>query len=148
LTDRVLMRGTVAVRQALPTNVVVEGPANPVRSVMRQFTSEPLDTPWLNDREMWSKYLTLLATHRFNRLHLAFGLGYDFLQQVADSYLLFLYPFLVSVPGYDVRVTNVTDGERQRNLETLRFISEQAVLRGLDFQLGVWMHGYQLRNST
>jgi hypothetical protein len=147
LTDRVLMRGTVAVRQALPTNVVVEGPANPVRSVMRQFTSEPLDTPWLNDREMWSKYLTLLATHRFNRLHLAFGLGYDFLQQVADSYLLFLYPFLVSVPGYDVRVTNVTDAERQRNLETLRFISEQAVLRGLDFQLGVWMHGYQLVNS-
>ncbi|HEX3747373.1 MAG TPA: hypothetical protein VHW09_25730 [Bryobacteraceae bacterium] len=126
---------------ALP---VVERPANEVRSVMRQFTSEPLDKPWFYDREMWPHYLTMLATERFNRFHLAFGLGYDSLQQVTDSYLLFAYPFLLKVPGYDVRVTNLPDAERERNLETLRFISEQTAARGIDFELGLWMHGYQL----
>ncbi len=35
------------------------------------------------------------------------------------------------------------DAERDRNLEMLRFISEQTTARGMDFQLGVWMHGYQ-----
>lgn len=126
---------------------VVERPANLVRSVMRQFTSEVLDKPWFNDREMWPRYLTMLASQRFNRLHLAFGLGYDFLQQVTDSYFLFLYPFLLDVPGYDVRATNLSNAERDRNLEMLRFISEQTVARGMVFQLGVWMHGYELVRS-
>jgi hypothetical protein len=126
---------------------IVERPASGVRSVMRQFTSETLDKPWFYDRAMWPRYLTMLATHRFNRLHLAFGLGYDSLRRVVDSYLLFAYPFLVSVPGYPVRVTNLPDGERERNLETLRFVGEEAVARGLDFQLGVWMHGYRLQDS-
>jgi hypothetical protein len=31
------------------------------------------------------------------------------LQQVADSYMLFLYPFLLAVPGYSVRATNLPD---------------------------------------
>ena len=126
---------------------VAEQPANPVRSVMRQFTSEALDKPWFYDREGWQQYLTMLAANRFNRLHLGFGLGYDFLQNVADSYFLFLYPFLVKAPGYEVRASNLPDAERDRNLDMLRFISEQTALRGLDFQLGVWMHGYQLTAS-
>ena len=48
------------------------------------------------------------------------------------------------MPGYDVRVTNLPDAERERNLAMLRFISEQTVARGLEFQLGIWMHGYEL----
>ena len=126
---------------------IVERPANAVRSVMRQFTSEPLDKPWLYDREGWTRYLGMLATHRFNRLHLAFGLGYDTLQRVTDSYALFLYPFLLPVPGYDVRATNLPDAERDRNLEALRFVSEETVRHGLDFELGLWMHGWQMPNS-
>ena len=126
---------------------LVERPANQVRSVMRQFTSEPLDKPWFLDREMWPQYLTMLAAERFNRFHLAFGLGYDSLQNVADSYMLFLYPFLLPVAGYNVRATNLTDDERDRNLATLRFISEQTVSRGIEFELGIWMHGYQMPNS-
>src|SRR5262245_20178413 len=126
---------------------LVEKPATSVRSVMRQFTSEVLDTSWFTDREMWPQYLSMLAGARFNRLHLGFGLGYDFLQQVADSYLLFAYPFLIDVPGYGVRVTNLSDAERDRNLELLRFISDQTVARGMTFELGVWMHGYELANS-
>jgi hypothetical protein len=126
---------------------IVEGPSNAVRSVMRQFTSEVLDKPWFNDREMWPRYLSMLAGHRFNRLHLAFGLGYDFLQNVADSYTVFLYPFLLAVPGYNVRATNLPDAERDRNLEMLRFISDQTDAHGLTFQLGIWMHGYEMARS-
>ena len=127
---------------------VVERPANEVRSVMRQFTSEPLDKPWFYDREMWPHYLTMLAAERFNRFHLAFGFGYDSLRQVSDSYLLFAYPFLLAVPGYDVRATNLPDEERDRNLDTLRFISEQTAARGIEFELGLWMHGYQLGSGS
>lgn len=146
LADRVATPGADD-RAIVPAGPIVEYPLNPVRSVMRQFTSEPLDTGWFNDRDMWPAYLTMLAAHRFNRLHLAFGLGYDTLQGVTDSYFVFMYPFLVDVPGYDVRVTNVSAAARDRNLEMLRFISEQTAARGLVFQLGLWMHGYELINS-
>ena len=121
----------------------LKSPANAVRSVMRQFTSELLDKRWFYDRESWQHYLDLLATNRWNRLDLTFGLGYDFLKRVDDSYFLFLYPFLIDVPGYRVQVTNLPGAERDRNLETLQFIGEQTVARGMDFQLGIWMHGYQ-----
>ncbi len=117
-------------------------PFNPVRSVMRQFTSKAYDTDWFHDRAMWPVYLSMLAENRFNRLHLCFGLAYDALVHVADSYFLFTYPFLVDVPAYKVRVSGLPDAERARNLETLKFISEQTVAHGLDFELGLWMHGY------
>ncbi len=122
---------------------VAERPANEIRSITRLFTSEIEDKPWYNDREMWPAYLSMLAAQRFNRFSLAFGIGYDFLTNVTDGYFLFAYPFLLSVPGYNVRVPQLPDTERDRNLEMLRFISEQTTARGLEFQLGIWMHGYQ-----
>ena len=64
-----------------------------------------------------------------------------------DTYFYFAYPFLVSVPGYDVRATNLPDAERDRNLEMLRFISDEAAARGLRFQLGLWTHAYQWTDS-
>ena len=122
---------------------VTSRPINAVRSVMRQFTAKAYDTAWFHDRAFWPDYLAMLAENRFNRLHLAFGLGYDSLTHVADSEFLFTYPFLIDVPGYGVSVTGLTAEGRARNLESLRFISEQTVAHGLDFQLGLWMHGYQ-----
>jgi hypothetical protein len=121
---------------------VVERPANRVRSVSRFFVSDVEDKPWFYDRSFWPPYLSMLAAQRFNRFALTFGIGYDFLKEVSDSYLHFAYPFLLSVPGYDVRAVNLSDEERERNLETLRFISEATVERGLEFQLGLWTHGY------
>src|SRR5262249_9545442 len=126
---------------------MIERPANAVRSVLRLFASDVEDKPWYNDREMWPRYLTMLATQRFNRFNLSLGLGYDFLRQVTDAYFLFAYPFLVSVPGYTVRATSLSDSERDRNLEMLKFISDQTVARGLQFQLGIWMHGYEWIDS-
>jgi hypothetical protein len=121
--------------------------AHAVRSVQRLFTSEVEDKPWFYDREMWPRYLDMLAENRFNRFNLSFGIGYDFLRAVTDAYFLFAYPFFLAVPGYNVRASNLADAERDRNLETLRFISEQTVSRGLQFQLGLWMHGYIWENS-
>jgi hypothetical protein len=122
-------------------------PANAVRGMMRLFVSEIEDKPWFYDREMWPRYFDMLAGSRLNRFHLAFGIGYDFLRQVTDAYFLFAYPFLVDVPGFRVRAGKLSAAERDRNLETLRYISEQAAARGIHFQLGIWMHGYQWENS-
>src|SRR6185436_661031 len=52
-----------------------------------------------------------------------------------------------SVPGFDVRVPQITDEERERNLAALRSISEAAKARGLDFQLGLWNHAYEWIDS-
>ena len=129
------------------TRPVSESPLNPIRSVSRMFVSDVEDKPWFNDREMWPQYLTMLATQRFNRFSLALSIGYDFLRDVTDAYFLFPYPFLLTVPGFNVRASGVPDAERDHNLETLKFISDQTVARGIDFQLGLWMHGYQWINS-
>jgi hypothetical protein len=126
---------------------ILERPANAVRSVMRLFASDVEDKPWYNDREMWPRYLTMLAAQRFNRFHLGFGLGYDFLRHVTDAYFLFAYPFLLSVPGHGVTVPQLPDAERDRNLDMLKFISEQTAIRGMQFQLGLWMHGYEWVDS-
>jgi hypothetical protein len=126
---------------------ITERPTNTVRSVTRLFTSEVEDKPWFYDREMWPAYLSMLAAQRFNRFNLALGIGYDFLTSVTDAYFLFAYPFLLSVPGYNVRVPQLADAERERNLEMLRYISEQTAARGMDFQLGIWMHGYRWLES-
>ncbi len=126
---------------------IIERPANAVRSVSRLFVSEIEDKPWFNDREMWKQYLTMLASQRFNRFNLSLGLGYDFLQNVTDAYFLFAYPFFLSVPEYNVRIPQLPDTERDSNLEMLSFISEQTAARGIQFQLGIWMHGYEWLNS-
>ena len=89
----------------------------------------------------------MLVSQRFNRFNLSFGLGYDFPNKLLDTYLYFAYPFLLKVPAYDVRASNLADAERDRNLEMLRFVSDEAALRGLDFQLGLWTHAYVWNNS-
>ena len=144
--DFLLTSAAFAGSRALP-QPASERPANAIRSIQRLFTSEVEDKPWFYDREMWPRYFAMLAENRFNRFHLSFGIGYDFLRAVTDAYFLFAYPFLLSVQGYSVRAVNLPDAERDRNLETLRFISEQAAGHGLQFQLGLWMHGYVWENS-
>ncbi|HVV45387.1 MAG TPA: hypothetical protein VHC72_09275, partial [Bryobacteraceae bacterium] len=131
---------------------IVEQPANRIRSVLKPFVSEVEDKPWFYDRGAWNDYLTMLATHRFNRLNLSFGIGYDFVNEIRDSYFHFAYPFFLNVPGYKVEVTVakragekpvlLTDKERERNLSLLQYISAAAAERGLDFQLGLWTHAW------
>ena len=122
-------------------------PANEVRAISRCFQSELEDKPWYYDRAFWDAYLSMLASQRFNRFALTFGLGYDFTRNITDSYFHFAYPFLVSVPGYDVRATGLSEREREQNLEMLRYSSDAAAERGLDFQLGLWTHAFQWTDS-
>ena len=103
LADRVRNASDPAAALVIQTTLA-ERPANTIRSVTRLFTSDIEDKPWYNDREMWPRYLTMLAAQRFNRFNLSFGIGYDFLRNVTDAYFLFAYPFLLDVPGYRVRV--------------------------------------------
>jgi hypothetical protein len=127
---------------------IVERPANAVRSVARLFASEVDDKPWLHDEGFWRRYLSMVAAQRFNRVNLMVGLGYNFPWHITDSYLYFAYPFLVDVPGSGVRVPQLPDDERDRNLAMLRFISDEAVARGLDFQFGMWTHAYEWFESA
>lgn len=137
---------------------LTEQPANRLRGVLRAFVSEVEDKPWYYDRGAWRDYLTMLVTHRFNRFNLSFGIGYDFVTDIRDSYFHFTYPFLLNVPGYNVQVTItppfggkpdlLTDDERSRNLSLLQYISAAAAERGLDFQLGLWTHAWNFDTAA
>ncbi|MHC4400027.1 MAG: twin-arginine translocation signal domain-containing protein [Planctomycetota bacterium] len=126
---------------------IVEQPANPIRSIARLFTSETEDKAWYYDKSFWERYLSMLATQRINRFTLTFGLGHNAPRRIRDSYFYFTYPFLLSVPGYDVKAVGLSDEERDRNLEMLRFIVDQTNARGLHFQLALWTHAYEFRDS-
>jgi hypothetical protein len=146
LADRV-EHGADAIAAVRLNKPETERPVNTIRSVTRCFVSDVEDKPWYNDRSMWGPYLEMLAAQRFNRFSLAFGIGYDFKRQIRDCYFHFAYPFLLDVPGYKVRVKGLADAERDRNFEMLRYISEQTVARGLQFQLGLWTHAYEWTDS-
>ena len=126
---------------------VAEKPANAIRSITRAFVSDVEDKPWFHDRAMWPAYLSMLAAQRFNRFSFATGIGYDFPRQIRDCYLHFPYPFLVEVPGYQVRARGLADAERARNLESLQFIAAETARRGLDFQLAIWTHAWEWIDS-
>src|SRR6266851_16223 len=76
LADRV-QNSPDALRALNLPKAVIEQPFNKVRGIARLFTSDVEDKPWYNDREMWPQYMTMLASNRYNRFHLAFGIGYD-----------------------------------------------------------------------
>jgi hypothetical protein len=141
LADRVKYGSTLDLKSP-----ILEKPANAIRSCARCFVSDIEDKSWFYDRAMWAEYLTALATHRFNRFNLTFGVGYNSARNIPDSYFYFAYPFLLPVPGYNVTAVGLPDAERDRNLETLKFISEQTVARGLQFNLALWSHAYTWPN--
>lgn len=147
LADRVQYADDPVAALNIP-KAIIEQPANRVRSLNRLFVSDVEDKPWYNDKQMWPQYLSMLAAQRFNRFNLGMGIGYDFLQNVTDAYFLFAYPFLLPVPGYNVTVPELPDAERDNNLAMLKFISEQTAARGMEFWLGIWMHGYEWLNTT
>jgi hypothetical protein len=133
---------------------VAEKSANDIRSVCRLFCSEVEDLPWYYDKDFWRGYLDTLAASRFNRFNFSYGLAYDFPRGVTGDYLHFPYPYLVEVPGYDVKVLRLaneageknlppfTAEERDKNLKALQFIAAETSARGLQFQLGIWTHAY------
>lgn len=146
LADRVacLQTSRTALEFSTP---VIERPANRTRSVMRGFNSEVEDKAWFYDRDYWRAYLTMLVYSRLNRISFTTGMGYNSVQNVTDGYLIFPYPFFVALPGHDVRAQGLSDGERARNLEMLKFIGEECARRGLRFQFGIWTLAYVWERS-
>jgi hypothetical protein len=142
LADRVKYSSSLDVKSP-----IVEKPANNIRSCARCFVSDVEDKSWFYDRALWSEYLTALATHRFNRFNMTLGIGYNSAHNIPDSYFYFPYPFLLPVPGYNVTAVGLPDAERDRNMETLKFICEQTVARGLQFNLALWSHAYEWPNT-
>ncbi len=127
--------------------LVVDRPAVPVRGIQRNFSSVHEDTPWFHDRRFWGEYLDHLALQRFNRFQLALGMQYNYgtgweSRTATDNYLCFAYPFLLEVPGHQVRAQGVDAVERARNLDSLAFIAREVKRRGMHFQLGLWNHAY------
>ncbi len=135
-----------AVDPLMVRTAIVEQPVNTIRSCARCFESDVEDKAWFYDRGHWTEYLSMLAAHRYNRFNLTFGLGYNSARNVPDAYFYFAYPFLLAVPGYDVKAVGLSDAERDRNLETLQFISDETVKRGLQFNLALWSHAYEWPN--
>ena len=146
LADRVEHAGNPIAELRRPDRIV-EQPANPIRSIGRLFTSDVEDKAWYYDKSFWRQYLSMLVRHRINRFAMTFGVGYNSPQRIPDSYFYFAYPFLLSVPGYNVRAVGLPDEERDRNIEMLRFIVDEANARGLHFQLGLWTHAYDFKDS-
>ncbi|HMJ62310.1 MAG TPA: hypothetical protein VK493_11125 [Bryobacteraceae bacterium] len=146
LADRVRLGGDLP--GSLTSGGATEGkPANQIRSIARAFVSDVEDKSWYYDKTFWRNYLTELVANRFNRFSLTFGLGYNFPRGVTEDYFHFPYPYLFEVPGYKVRVTPLSDAERDKNLEMLKFITEETARRGLDCQIGIWTHAYQWVDS-
>jgi hypothetical protein len=136
-------------RAALTVTVLENAvPATRVRSIARIFADAPHDLPWFHDRDFWRNYLDLMAACRFNRFNLTLGIAYDFPRGVTGDYLHFVYPYLLSVPGYDqVRVEPLPSGEREKNWDSFRFIAQETAKRGLEFQVGIWTHAYAWTDS-
>ena len=126
---------------------IVEQPANRIRSIGRLFTSELEDKAWFYDKEFWKEYLSMLIGQRINRFAMTLGVGYNSPRGITDSYFYFAYPFLLDVPGYNVKAVGLDDAERDRNLEMLKYIAVETKRRGLHFQLAIWTHAYEFKNS-
>lgn len=133
--------------------VQCERAAVPVRGIQRSFSSADEDTLWLHDRSFWTEYLDHLAMQRFNRFQLALGMQYNYgagmeSRTASDNYLCFAYPFLLDVPGFEVRAQGVTAAERDRNLESLAYIAKETRRRGMSFHLGLWNHAYDFGHDS
>jgi hypothetical protein len=124
---------------------LLERPSARIRSMARLFCSDVEDKAWFYDRQQWRDYLGMLAQNRFNRFSLTLGMGYNYPYHnpwITDVYFYFPYPFLLQVEGFDVAVAELSDEERDTNLDMLKFIGREARRRGLDFQLALWTQRY------
>ena len=147
LAERVKF-GTDARSALILTTTENAHPATRVRSIARIFSDAPHDLPWFHDRDFWRNYLDLMAACRFNRFNLALGIAYDFPRGVTGDYLHFVYPYLLTVPGYpQVHVDPLPAGEREKNWDSFRFIAAETAKRGLEFQVGIWTHAYAWTDS-
>ena len=123
----------------------IESPKTKIRSISKCFESDIEDLPWYRNKIMWKEYLDMLVTNRFNRFTFTLGMQYNYPygnEFISDVYFYLAYPFLVQPKGYKMHAVGIDKKTRDKNLKILKFISDEASLRGLDFQLALWTQRY------
>ena len=128
----------------------IESPKTKIRSISKCFESDVEDLSWFNDKKMWSEYLDMLITNRFNRLTFTVGMQYNYPygnEFIKDVYLYCAYPFLIKPKNYKIYAEGLSANERSNNLKILKFISDEALKRGLEFQLAIWTQRYDFDNA-
>ena len=111
-------------------------PATPIRGIRVFIHNRDLDESWYYSKDYWQEFFAMLARDRFNRFNLVFA--------HQTNYMAPPYPFWVAVEKFpQVRVPGLTDEQRNRNLEMLKYISQNAADHGIDFTLGIWEHNIQ-----
>jgi hypothetical protein len=111
-------------------------PKTEIRGIRYFLHNEDMERDWYYSHEYWDEFLSMLARNRFNRFNLVFAHQTDYLAPP--------YPFWVDLPEFPaIRARNLTDVQRAQNLDMLRYISQGAADRGIDFTLGVWEHDIQ-----
>jgi hypothetical protein len=108
-----------------------ESPQVPVRSMAVLLHNEDCEKDWYYSEEYWQEYLGMLAANRWNNFNLIFS------HQTA--YLSPLYAFHVNIKEHpEVKAIGLTEEQRQKNLDMLKYISSLAADKGIDFTLGIW----------
>ena len=128
----------------------VESPKTKIRSISKCFESDVEDLSWFNNKKMWLEYLDMLISNRFNRLTFTVGMQYNYPygnEFIKDVYLYCAYPFLIKPKNYKIYAEGLSVKERLNNLEILKFISDEAAKRGLEFQLAIWTQRYDFNNA-
>ena len=123
----------------------IESPKTKIRSISKCFESDIEDLPWYHNKTMWKEYLDMLVINRFNRFTFTLGMQYNYPygnEFIKDVYFYLAYPFLVKPKGYKMYAEGINKKTRDNNLKILKFISDEASLRGLDFQLALWTQRY------
>ncbi len=140
--DRGLMYATLEAAQQVETleenqnwffslQEVSESPLVPVRSMAVLLHNEDCEKDWYYSEEYWQEYFKMLAANRWNHFNLIFS------HQTA--YLSPLYAFHVKIKEHpEVKALGLTEEQRQKNLDMLKYISALATERGIDFTLGIW----------
>jgi hypothetical protein len=109
-----------------------------MRGIRYFLHNQDLEQNWYYSHDYWDEYFSMLAKDRFNRFNLVFA--------HQTNYLAPPYPFWLQLPEFpQIRVPGLTAEQRNKNIETLRYISQAAADHGIDFTLGIWEHNIQTR---
>ena len=131
-----LLQAAEQIRQTGKLHPITEAPATPIRGIRVFLHNHDLEKNWYYSEEYWRDFFSMLARNRFNRFNLVFA--------HQTNYLAPPYPFWFSLPQFpEIRAPGLSNEERRRNFEMLRFISDTAADYGIDFTLGIWEHNVQ-----
>jgi len=113
-----------------------EVPRVAMRGIRYFLHNQDMERDWYYSRAYWDEYFAMLARNRFNRFNLVFAHQTDYLAPP--------YPFWLDLPEFPtIRARHLSAEQRQKNLEMLQYISQDAVDHGIDFTLGLWEQNIQ-----